>query len=147
MVPALICLGGATCNFVLNVLFLKPFGIYGIPLATTIAGGFQLLLYIIGLKKHLNFSVYTKQTITFLTKYCAQLCCFLIPAYLFFIAIKKASLIYLSSTAVHILFHTLALWFWVMPLFLLIMLAIYKTRKTFGIRLYFIGSQKRITKK
>ena len=146
MLPALICVGGATCNFALNLLFLKPFGIYGIPLATTIASGFQLLLYIIGLKKHLNFSVYTKQTSTFLGKYLLQLCCFLIPAYLFFKSAQMLSAYYFSERFVHIVFHTLVLWVWVMPLFLLVMYAIYRTRKSFGIRLYFIGAQKRSSK-
>ncbi len=137
VIPTVVSIIALGINFIMNWLFLVPFGTVGLAAATTISSMAQTVIMGLFLIKKYNFTFYPTYLIKFIYKYLAQL----IIVFTGFFSIYKLCVFvienYLLSLS-HFLLITVGFWLWVGPLCLLLFFVLYKTKKIFGIKIYFL---------
>jgi putative peptidoglycan lipid II flippase len=137
LLPTLITLLGTVLNTVLNIILMRSMGVNGIAWATTSAAAVQTILLMAMLYRKFDFIFYRKRFMQFVRGCSLQ---FLIAGLLFysFYTVLVGTIHLLSAYWQHLLLDTIVLWMWVFPLCGFLVLGMYFTRKTFGIRLYFL---------
>jgi putative peptidoglycan lipid II flippase len=136
-IPTIISIAGVIVNFSMNMLLVKTFSCVGLATATTISAIVQTILYIILLKKIFNIKFYIFKLLKFLTRYIVQLAItFTLFYFIYNFAYKSINLLPIELS--NFLLLKFGFWLWVLPLELLIFWIIYRTRKVFSVKLYFI---------
>lgn len=136
-VTALVSLLATVLNILLNELLIGRFGTVGLAAATTIAGIFQSVLFIIILHTKYNFRLYWGTFLTFACKYIVQLALFstiFISSYYGIIKLIK----YIPTKYAFFFTDAIGLWLWVGPLALIFLFFVFNTRKFFKIKLHFL---------
>lgn len=138
--PMAISIAATIGNLILNMIFVSHFKATGLAIATSISGLMQTCLFIYFLHTMYRFDFHFKQAGDFIVKFIAQtgvmFALFAAVYYLF----KTLILVSLVSfeTLQNFLLCKVGLWLWVGPLFMLLMIAFFKTRKYFGLKMYFL---------
>ena len=135
--PAVITLAGAVSNTLFNSMFMRSLGSVGLALGTSFGGLVQTVLFIIILRSVLKCRLYTRQFIAFLVKAVVQLTVIsglFTGAYLLGVTgIRQLPCAYASF-----FLKKIGLWVWVGPLALIAFYLLYRTRKLFALKLYFL---------
>jgi len=124
-------------NFVGNIVLMQFFTTIGIATATTISGIVQTGMLLYFLRVRYNFVLYWRYFFDFFVRFMLQLS---LVSLLFagcYVAMLAALYAYVPTYA-SALINGAALWLWLLPLVLLSFLALYMTRKWFGLRMYFL---------
>ncbi|MEX0940293.1 MAG: murein biosynthesis integral membrane protein MurJ [Candidatus Babeliales bacterium] len=134
-IPMYISIIATVSNFIFSYLLMKIWGAYGIAMATTLCGVIQTLLFVFFLQYSFDFILYIKRFFEFLF-YCSIQ--WLVFGSLFLVCylgiIKLLSKIHLST----FLLTKIGFWLWFLPLASILFLGLYKSRRFFGIHLYFL---------
>lgn len=126
----------AFINLAINILGMYYFGIYGIAAATSIAGIVLTILYFYFLNKKFKFKFYYANYFKFLAKYLLQLIC----VSLIFLAIYFSVFFVLGYTDYYNFFkNSFGYWLIVSPIVVICALLLYKTKKIFGIKIYYLS--------
>lgn len=134
-IPMYISIVATFANFILSYSLMTFWGVYGIALATTFSGILQTILFIVFLRIHFKFTFYAKAFAEFLGRFSLQLGCFLI----FFVSSYWAISYFIDTLAVAPFFmYNVGFWIWFLPLNGVFFYLMFKTRKFFGIHLYFL---------
>jgi len=138
LIPTIITLGTTILNTALNYIVIQKYGVIGIAYATSFAALIQTLLFLVVLHKKYRIPLYLAYFYRFILKASIQLSCF---GVLFFVLYQAAALciIHLSARWAYLLMDTLFYWFWVGPIFSIIALGCYFTRRFFGIKIHFLN--------
>jgi len=134
VIPAVIAVGSVCVNTFLNWILLTHMQAVGLALATTIAASLQTIFLFATLHYYMQMQLYCIDMMKFFLKYVAQILCigaFFVGAYLLF---EKL----LLSFEYTFFIDSFGFWFWVLPLCMGFMVALYWTRTWFGIRLLFL---------
>jgi putative peptidoglycan lipid II flippase len=131
LLPTLVSVLAIFINVVLNFLLIHYFGAVGVVLSTSIASMVQTIVLLYILHKKFKFTVYYKQFFIFALRYAAQSLLAFAAFYLLYSCI-------LAMQLPAFFVQRWGLWLWVGPLMLLMMFFLYKTRKLFKVRLYFL---------
>lgn len=135
--PAFISLAGTILNIVLNAVFINYLQATGLALATTLAAVAQTLLFIIFLRIHFNFKLYSGAFVSFMMRYVVQMS--LVFAVFWMLYQTGLFLWNQAPESINHFFITgLGFWFWVGPLCGLAFLMLYMTRSMFKIPVYFL---------
>lgn len=129
---------GAMANVFLNRLLMPLYGSVGIAFATSLGGILQTILFIVVLRWKFGFVLYYKRFIQFFASYCLQLTLVLGLFYMLYRLGRVCITLFIPAYE-DFLLHTIGLWFWVGPLFLLFAGCVYYARKRYGVTLYFLG--------
>jgi putative peptidoglycan lipid II flippase len=136
-IPFWISIVEVACNFTLNYLLVMRYGTYGLAIATIFSGYVRTALLAFFLHTRHHFALYIRPFMQSVVRVCTQL---LVIGFLF-VASYYAGM-YLIATyftaSAHLLTKTVVLWVWLSPLIALAAYAMHATRKTFGIKLYFL---------
>lgn len=123
-------------NFSLNIVGMIYFGIYGIAASTTISGVALTLFYFYFLYKKYKFKFYFANYFKFLINYVLQI------SFIVALSVALYKLIFklLKYTSYYDFFKN-HLGFWIVTMFIaaLSFMALYKTRKMFGIKIYYLS--------
>ncbi len=138
LIPTLVTVIGCILNIIFNFLLINKMGAVGLALATSLSAGLQSIIFLTILYFRFNFKIYLKAYTLFIIKLILQVS--LISSLFYFIYnsiyyLINYHLIFLRS----FLLEEIGLWLWVSPLIILIFLLLYKTRKLFGIKIYFLS--------
>lgn len=133
--PMYISIFSTAVNFILSYILMTPLGVYGIALATTIAGIAQTLLFVFFLRYKFGFVFYLDNFIDFVWRYGIQL---LIFSLIFFSFYYNITYLIVKTTLATFFLTKIGFWLWFGPLCGILFLAMFKTRKLFGIHLYFL---------
>ncbi len=142
--PMMISIVATFANYILNQFLVGHFQATGLAVATSISGLIQVVLFIYFLRTQYGFDFHLAPFKQFLPRFIAQVIALFALFITAFLVIKWLILLYLGN--VHLwsiplsvfLLEKLGLWLWVGPLSLLLGLGFLKTRRHFGIELYFI---------
>ena len=135
-IPAGIAVLTTAINIALNTLLMPYLGSSGLAWATVCATTLQTVLLCLVLRYYFGIRIYLRRTVFFLARYLSQAFILGIIIGTIYYALTQGIAIFVPFGA-HLLQSTLCLWCWVTPLALLYMLMLYKTRRLFGIHLYF----------
>lgn len=137
-IPTILSLVGTVLNTVLNLILMHYFDALGIVMATSISAAIQTWLFVIVLHKKFNFQLYIKRFTDFAYRYILQL---LVAGVLFYglYWAGYAAMQQLPEYWEQFFLMSIGFWVWVGPLCGLMALFIFFTRKTFGIKLYFLN--------
>lgn len=133
--PMYISILGAFINFVASYSLMIPYGAYGLALATTLTGFIQTILFVIFLRYYFNITLYGNNFLDFVWRYSIQLGLF---SGLFFGFYKVITSLLAHSSCANFLLEKMGFWLWFVPLAALFFYVMLKTRKFFGIKLYFL---------
>ena len=135
--PTIITIIATIANTLLNIVGMKYLGLQGIVLATTLAALLQSVLFIVVLQYKMNLNWYPTALCGFAGRYVAQV---VLISFIFYGVYSLCSyyLAQLSTYWKHLLFETMIFWLWVGPLCVGFMVALYLTRRWFGIKLHFL---------
>ena len=133
-----------TLNFFMNRMLIGMYGGMGLALATSISAGVRVALFIIILSYYFKINFHAKDLIKTLRNYCFQLlvlgsafygCVYLISNFIAQLLFSYDLNFWLSHILIDTNFflHGLGFWAWFGPLSMLFCLAIYTTRKIFGV--------------
>lgn len=136
-IPMYVSIVGTIINVVASYFLMKPLGAYGIALATTLSGVFQTLLFVALLHIKLQFTFYIRQFVEFVIRYAIQLGIFALIFYWLY-KIISIGINFLPLPFSTFFLMKIGFWMWLAPLVLIIFFCMLKTRKIFGIRLYFL---------
>lgn len=136
--PALISVAGMGTNLVLNFVLMPYFSTMGLALATTTAGFVQTLLYVIFLRIKFDFKFFYRNFMRFVSNYLLQLLVVLGALRLVYAACIYGFMTY-AGTWQHFFLETMAFWAWVAPLCALGVWVLMRTKKIFGVDLYFLN--------
>jgi putative peptidoglycan lipid II flippase len=136
-IPALITIAATGVNIVLCSWWVTTFRVAGLALATSLSHLFQTIVLLIILRMRFNFRLYHKAFLQFLWRYIMQLLVVGIP-FLCLYGLIVYLFQYLPPSGLFIVTQTMAFWLWVAPLCGVFMIALYKTRSSFGLNLYFL---------
>lgn len=129
----------AALNLVLSPTLMYFFKATGIGLATTISAIVQTGLLFYFLHTRHRFELFPAQGLKFLRQYCLQLAVFVPLFWLLHRTIAYLiSQIGMTTSVNNFLLTGVGYWLWDLPLAALLFLAIFKSRKRFGLRLYFL---------
>lgn len=138
-IPAIAVSLGIFFNIIFNYLLIDKYGIFGISIATSLAALMQTILFLVILKLKLKFSLHIKRIVLFSLRYSVQLSFFSFLFYLIYKTIFCLINNYFQGWLKFFLLHDLGLWIWVGPLILFLFILLYKTRRMFGIKIYFLS--------
>lgn len=135
-VPAAISALTIISNIILNSLLIGPMQSAGLAFASALSWMLQTMMFVACLHYLFEMTIYGKSFLEFCGRYALQLACM---GALFFGAYKGIVWIIANymAFASRFLLEGLGFWLWVGPLCLLFFLAMWYTRKSFGVRLYF----------
>jgi putative peptidoglycan lipid II flippase len=135
-VPAVISGLTIISNIIFNSLLIGPLQASGLALASAISWMLQTMMFVACLHYLFNMKVYAGAFLHFGARYMLQLACI---GALFFGVYKGIAWIIANYIAFASRFFLVGLgfWLWVGPLCLFFFLAMWYTRKAFGVRLYF----------
>jgi putative peptidoglycan lipid II flippase len=136
--PTIISVISLLVNLILNFILMGHFKATGLAIAMSLSLGLlQTILLISVLIKKYKFTIYPKHLVQFLAKYIFQL----ILTFTAFLVIYKFFEKIISSFPVTLskfFLVKIGFWLWVGPLCLILFYFLYKTKKSFGVRLYFL---------
>ncbi|MBI2775339.1 murein biosynthesis integral membrane protein MurJ [Candidatus Dependentiae bacterium] len=136
-IPLYISVAVLLIDVVLSYYILMPlFGAAGIALTTVIVSALQTVLFTLGLQYFFGIVLYTKRFASFALKSVTQ--CTLLGAAFAVIYYAAVSLINSLGSWAPTLLTTLMFWAWFCPLAVAFFLALFRTRRYFGISLYFL---------
>jgi len=135
--PTVIILASVMLNTALNYLLMGLWGVYGIAVATGIAGFSQTLLLWWLLRKKFSITLYAQRLLQFTARSLSQLAVAAALFYGAFSAIQALMVRYGGAWSPFFL-TKIGLWLWVGPLSLLAALFLWGTRRLWGITLYFL---------
>lgn len=136
-IPGIISVFATGVNILFNWLFLDWLQAIGLASATVISAILQTVLFFVVLRYYYNFSFYVGALTEFLLRTGFQLLVMTCA----FIVLYNLSLAYINTCSdwwAKMLSESMLFWVWVCPLACLFFLAIYVTRKFFGIKMYFV---------
>jgi putative peptidoglycan lipid II flippase len=142
--PMMISIVAMLANFVLNKFLVGYWQATGLAVATSISGLIQVVLFIYFLRSQYGFDFHLAPFKHFLPRFIAQTATLFALFMTTFVLCKWFILGYLADFSFWsvpmpvFLLEKLGLWLWVGPLSLLLVLGFLKTRRHFGIELYFI---------
>lgn len=136
--PAVIALAGITINILCNFLFVRSLHATGIALATSIAAIAQTILLIIFLRYNFGFMFYADHFFKFVVRYFIQLTIILPSSMIAYYSITYLIQTYLSQGFAKFFLFNIGFWLWAGPLCGFVAIALYLTRKYFGVHLYFL---------
>jgi putative peptidoglycan lipid II flippase len=135
--PTIITIISTVCNTVFNIIGMRFLGLNGIVLATSLAAVIQLVLCVWVLHTRMRLPMYPRAFWDFCFNYFTQVALVsIVFSGLYGLCWYGISLC--SAGITHLLFETMLYWLWVGPLCGLFMLALYVTRRQFGLRLHFL---------
>jgi putative peptidoglycan lipid II flippase len=135
-VPAVISGLTIISNIIFNSLLIGPLQSSGLALASAISWMLQTIMFVVCLHYLFDMKVYVGAFLHFAVRYALQLAC--IGGLFFGVFAALVSIIWWYIPSISGFFIAgLGLWLWVGPLCLLFFLAMWYTRKAFGVRLYF----------
>ena len=138
--PMAISIVATLANLFLNRVFVSWLKAPGLAIATSLSGVLQMALFIYFLRTMYNFDFHFKHGFDFFIRFVLQT--FLISMMFIFSYLLFKNIILLSFSSMpklqNFLICELGLWLWVGPLFMAHLLAFFKTRKYFGLKLYFL---------
>lgn len=130
LLPTLISVISILINIVLNLIFIYYLGAVGVVLSTSVAAMIQTIILLYILNRNFKFKLYLIPFFQFVVRYLGQSIVMLTAFYtLYRLIIYRIPPFFIEQWG---------LWLWVGPLSLLLMLCLFKTRKAFGIHLYFL---------
>jgi putative peptidoglycan lipid II flippase len=135
--PTLISVISTLAHIVLNYSFMPYLGAIGLIAAGALASLLQTMLYLIMLKKHNKYPLYSSSFARFSRALVLQIILFGSLFYGAYTAIISLCML-LPETLAHFFLNKVGLWLWVGPLTGLVGLAMLGSRKRFGIKLYFL---------
>lgn len=136
--PTIISVVCMLVNIILNFILMQYFKATGLAIAMSLSLGIlQTILLTYTLIRKYNFTIYPKYLINFILKYIFQLLIILIPFYLLFNLIERL-IEKLPITFSNFFLNKIGLWVWAGPLCILFFIILYKFKKAFGIKLYFL---------
>jgi len=135
--PTIISVIATTSNFILNIILMKFWGATGIALATAISGAIQTFLFVYLLHRKYAFQLYPAHFLNFLYKFLIQLIITLIGFFVLYNYLTY-SIAKLPEGLANFLLNKIGFWLWVGPLCIIFFLVLYKLKKFFGVRLYFL---------
>ncbi|MCL4360840.1 murein biosynthesis integral membrane protein MurJ [Candidatus Dependentiae bacterium] len=153
-IPTLISAGGTCVNTLLNFVLIKHLQTYGLALATSLAAILQTIVFIYVLHKYYKFNLYINDFILFLMRLLLQMLfiCTVFATiyfgiyYLIDFLVTNNLLIKLPIIDLvmnlnprDFLINGLGLWMWVSPLAVFMFLLMYRTRKLFKLKIYFLN--------
>lgn len=136
LLPTIISVVGALANMMLNFILMRSLHAIGLALATSIAGILQLVLFLWFLKSKFNLPLYIERFSLFGYRYIKQLI-FILPLFYFVYTVLEMILYQLPTPLASFFTKEIGLWLWVGPLSLLLLGALWITRKRFGIKIYY----------
>jgi putative peptidoglycan lipid II flippase len=136
-IPGIISVFATGVNILFNWLFLDWLQAIGLVWATVISAVIQTVLFFIALRYYYNFSFYFGALAEFLLRSGLQLVV-MTGAFLGMYSLALAYIMTLSPWWVAMLNESMLFWVWVGPIAGLFYLALYFTRKVFGIKMYFM---------
>jgi len=129
---------GTLSNIILNKILIKYFAAVGIALSTSISAIIQTILFVFILNNILNFKIYFYRFFIFLLNYLLQLSILSFLFYSIIMLIRKAIILFMPISYSTFFLNTMALWFWIVPIFLVYFYTIYRTRGIFNNKIYFL---------
>jgi len=137
-IPMYVSLVALAVNFGFSYSFMSVWGAYGIALATTISAIVQTLLFVSLLRYRFAFVFYFKAFAEFIVRFGLQIVGLTVLfGALYWLSLQAIGL--LPAAVGYFLLFKLGFWLWFVPLASIIFLAMFKTRKLFGIHLYFLS--------
>jgi putative peptidoglycan lipid II flippase len=136
--PALICVVATITNIGMNYIFMGPWRVQGLALATVLSGAVQMILSIWYLRSKRDFMFYPAHLVQFLQKNIMQI---IVIAPIFvgcYYTAEYLIALYIPAQAASQLLNSWYFWLWTGPLCAAAGLALYMTRSMFGIRIYFL---------
>lgn len=151
-VPTVAALVGTCSNIALNWFLLPVFHLNGVVLATVVATGLEVVLLLFFLRKRsvLSFgrlgsitvgysnTLYAGRIAQFIARYLVQVLIVVTPIYGLY-RVLHGQLGSISPELSRIFLRSLVLWVWVTPLVAFFFFLLYRTRKMFGVKLFFLG--------
>lgn len=135
--PTIVSAIGLAINFILNYSLVDVYQTKGLALATTISIIAQAILLAFFLNKKYSINFYLQSFFSFFSKYILQLSLGLILFSIFYVVCFKI-IQFLPLSLQTLFLEKLLFWFWVLPLIALVYLFMLKTKKYFGIKMYFL---------
>ena len=137
-IPTTISVIAMAINLLLNFILMRWFKATGLAIAMSLSLGLlQSALLLLFLFKQYNFTIYPKHLFKFLLRYIIQLIFGLIFFFVAYYLMVKL-ILYLPTGISNFLLNKIGFWLWTSPLSLLFFLMLYKSKKQFGIKLYFL---------
>jgi putative peptidoglycan lipid II flippase len=138
-IPLLISVAVTIINFCISYYWLMPrYGAIGIALAMTLSTGLlQSLLCVIGLVYCFKFKLYLQRFILFIVKFTVQLG-IIVAIFISLYAIMLRIFEQLPTATVDFFINSYGFWLWIFPLWIICFFLLFKTKKFFGITLFFI---------
>jgi putative peptidoglycan lipid II flippase len=136
--PAMISVIGMGSNLLLNFVLMPHFSTMGLALATTSAGFIQTMLYVVFLRIKFDFKFFYRNFARFVSNYVLQLLVVLGSLRLLYAVCVRLLVTYAGSWQ-HFFLDTVAFWGWVGPLCALGVWVLMRTRRYFGVDLYFLN--------
>ena len=136
--PAIISIIGALSNILLNLLLGYYWQTVGLALATSLSGAITTILLMLFLKSKYGFKMHLKSFFDFAFRYSLQMICMFSIFFIFYFSIKHV-LTFLPENINCFFTKQFGIWTWVGPLSCLLFLLLYKTKKLFKVRLYFLS--------
>jgi putative peptidoglycan lipid II flippase len=138
LVPTLISLLSAACNYYMSRSLLAHLGATGLALAVVGAGILQSVLLALFLYRLPHFTFHLKEFVQFALRAFMQIGLIFISFVVIYKAITLGITTACTPPVANFLLYKIGFWFWVGPLCLAVGCALIKTRKFFGIHLYFL---------
>ena len=135
--PTLISITVTICHMILNYTFMFSLEAKGLLLAGALASMLQTCLYLATLKIYFKYPLYSVHLIKFLRGSLLQLTLFgfiFYQMYIFCLFLCEQ----LPQSIAYFFIKSIGLWFWVAPLAGVCALLMFLSRKSFGIKLYFL---------
>lgn len=137
VIPMFISIIAVVSNGLISYYLMLKWGAYGIALGTSIAGLIQTILSLILLSYRFSFPLYLNAFTGFLIRFCIQLA-LIVPCFLGSYIILY-NIIKMSFRSYSALFLTkIGFWAWYIPLACAMVWLLFKTRKLFKIKIYFL---------
>lgn len=138
--PMAISIVATLANLFLNRIFVAWLKAPGLAVATSLSGVLQMCLFVYFLHTLYQFDFHFKQAGDFILRFIAQTSMLFVLFASVYWLFKYLILIGLAKFAglQNFLLCKMGLWLWVGPLFILMMLGFFKTRKYFGLKMYFL---------
>ncbi len=136
-IPGIISVFATVVNILFNWLFLDALQAVGLVWATVISAILQTILFLIVLRMYYKFTFYMIPMMGFILRYGAQLV-LVTGTFLAIYWSALSSLALLPEWWGKLFTTSMLFWVWIAPIAGFYMLAIYFTRRIFGIKLYFV---------
>ncbi len=127
-------------NYWFNFVFFAWWGGAGIPFATTLSGIVQMFISLYLLQKYHNFKLYLSNFVKFSAKYAVQVIILSLPALILYKTVRRlVELIFENNLWMNFfMLKSFGYWIWAMPVIMVYFYALYRTKKLFKIRLFFL---------